>query len=152
MVGVTKEGTSRGVFAGAAYQSGGKTGTAQAVGVGQNQKYNAAALAERKRDHSLYIAFAAAFQVPIVVMLLVRFGLVEVEKLKAFRGYFVVLAFVIAAVITPPDVISQLALALPMCLLYEIGILGAGWFSRVSRAPDAEEGTGTEVEKSTDGH
>ena len=101
---------------------------------------------------SLYIAFAAAFQVPIVVMLLVRFGLVEIEKLKAFRGYFVVLAFVIAAVITPPDVISQLALALPMCLLYEIGILGAGWFSRVSRAPDAEEGTGTEVEKSTDGH
>ncbi|BDR07404.1 Sec-independent protein translocase protein TatC [Comamonas testosteroni] len=101
---------------------------------------------------SLYIAFAAAFQVPIVVMLLVRFGLVEIEKLKAFRGYFVVLAFVIAAVITPPDVISQLALALPMCLLYEIGILGAGWFSRVSRAPDAEEGAGTEVEKSTDGH
>ena len=101
---------------------------------------------------SLYIAFAAAFQVPIVVMLLVRFGLVEIEKLKAFRGYFVVLAFVIAAVITPPDVISQLALALPMCLLYEIGILGAGWFSRVSRAPDAQEAAGTEVEKSTDGH
>jgi sec-independent protein translocase protein TatC len=94
--------------------------------------------------------FCGSFQVPIVVMLLVRFGLVEIEKLKAFRGYFVVLAFVIAAVITPPDVISQLALALPMCLLYEIGILGAGWFSRVSRAPDA--GTGTEVEKSTDGH
>ena len=99
---------------------------------------------------SLYIAFAAAFQVPIVVMLLVRFGLVEIEKLKAFRGYFVVLAFVIAAVITPPDVISQLALAIPMCLLYEIGILGAGWFSKASRPPGAEEGAGTEVEKSTD--
>lgn len=99
---------------------------------------------------SLYIAFAAAFQVPIVVMLLVRFGLVEIEKLKAFRGYFVVLAFVIAAVITPPDVISQLALAIPMCLLYEIGILGAGWFSKASRPSEAEEGAGTEVEKSTD--
>lgn len=72
MVGVTKEGTSRGVFAGAAYQSGGKTGTAQAVGVGQNQKYNAAALAERKRDHSLYIAFAPADNPTIAVAAIVE--------------------------------------------------------------------------------
>ena len=100
---------------------------------------------------SLYIAFAAAFQVPIVVMLLVRLGLVEIEKLKAFRGYFVVLSFVIAAIITPPDVISQLALAIPMCLLYEIGILGAGWFSKASRAPEAEGETGAAADKPTDG-
>lgn len=79
---------------------------------------------------SLYLAFGLAFQVPIVVMLLVRFGLVTVEKLKAFRGYFVVLAFVVAAVVTPPDVISQLALAVPMCLLYELGMLGARWFAK----------------------
>lgn len=98
---------------------------------------------------SLYLAFGLAFQVPIVVMLLVRFNLVEIEKLKAFRGYFVVVAFVIAAVVTPPDVISQLALAIPMCILYEVGILGAGWFSRVSRSPEseAEEPPSTPVEK-----
>ena len=88
---------------------------------------------------SLYLAFGMAFQVPIVVMLLVRFGIVEVAKLKSFRGYFVVLAFVVAAVVTPPDVISQLALAIPMCLLYEVGIIGAGWFSRVSKKLGDEE-------------
>ncbi len=87
---------------------------------------------------SLYLAFGLAFQVPIVVMLLVRFDMVTVEKLKAFRGYFVVVAFIIAAVVTPPDVISQLALAIPMCVLYELGILGSRWFSKTSRAPDAE--------------
>lgn len=88
---------------------------------------------------SLYLAFGLAFQVPIVVMLLVRFDIVTPEKLKAFRGYFIVVAFVVAAVVTPPDVISQLALAVPMCLLYELGILGSRWFSRVSRAPDADQ-------------
>ncbi len=85
---------------------------------------------------SLYLAFGLAFQVPIVVMLLVRMNLVTIEKLKEFRGYFIVLAFVIAAVVTPPDVISQLALAIPMAVLYELGIWGAKWFSKVSKAPD----------------
>jgi sec-independent protein translocase protein TatC len=85
---------------------------------------------------SLYLAFGMAFQVPIVVMLLVRFNLVSIEKLREFRGYFVVVAFVIAAVVTPPDVISQLALAIPMCVLYEVGILGARWFVKVSKAPE----------------
>ncbi|MCX7252034.1 MAG: twin-arginine translocase subunit TatC [Burkholderiales bacterium] len=87
---------------------------------------------------SLYLAFGLAFQVPIVVMLLVRFELVTVTQLKTYRGYFVVGAFVVAAILTPPDVISQLALAVPMCLLYEIGILGSRWFSRVSRNPESE--------------
>lgn len=85
---------------------------------------------------SLYLAFGLAFQVPIVVMLLVRFNMVTIEKLKAFRGYFVVVSFVIAAVVTPPDVISQIALAVPMCILYELGIVGARWFARASKAPD----------------
>jgi len=67
---------------------------------------------------SLYLAFGLAFQVPIVVVLLVKMNMVTVEKLKEFRGYFIVVAFVIAAVVTPPDVISQLALAVPMCILY----------------------------------
>ncbi len=87
---------------------------------------------------SLYLAFGLAFQVPIVVMLLVRFEIVTIEKLKAFRGYFIVVAFVVAAIVTPPDVISQLALAVPMCVLYEIGILGSRWFARISRNPEAD--------------
>jgi sec-independent protein translocase protein TatC len=90
----------------------------------------------------LYIAFGLAFQVPVVVILLVKVGLVTIEKLKAFRGYFIVLAFVVAAVVTPPDVISQLALAVPMCLLYEVGILSAGWLVRPApgdvKTPTAE--------------
>ena len=87
---------------------------------------------------SLYIAFGVAFQVPIVVMLLVRFNMVSIEKLRSFRGYFIVVAFVIAAVVTPPDVISQLALAVPMCLLYEVGIVGAQYFVRATKRPDGE--------------
>jgi sec-independent protein translocase protein TatC len=89
---------------------------------------------------SLYLAFGLAFQVPIVVILLVRLNMVTIEKLKEFRGYFIVLAFVIAAIVTPPDVISQLALAVPMCILYELGIIGARWFvkSSVAPEPDAE--------------
>ncbi|RMX07801.1 twin-arginine translocase subunit TatC [Corticibacter populi] len=90
---------------------------------------------------SLYIAFAMAFQVPIVVLLLVRFQLVTVEKLRAFRGYFIVVAFVIAALVTPPDVISQLALAVPMCLLYEVGIFASRWFAPPTR-PGEQESTG----------
>lgn len=91
---------------------------------------------------SLYLAFGMAFQVPIVVVLLVRFGIVEVDKLKDFRGYFVVLSFVIAAVVTPPDVISQLALALPMCVLYELGIIGARYMRKTAPADGSEDTPG----------
>lgn len=91
----------------------------------------------------LYLAFGVAFQVPIVVMLLVRTGLVTLDKLKAFRAYFIVLAFVIAAVLTPPDVVSQLALAIPMCLLYEAGIWGARFFVKYSQAPSDEKQPGS---------
>ena len=72
MVGVTQEGTSRAVFAGAPYLSGGKTGTAQAVTIGQKSRYNAAKLAEHQRDHSLYIAFAPAEQPRIAVAAIVE--------------------------------------------------------------------------------
>ncbi len=83
---------------------------------------------------SLYLAFSLAFQVPVVVILLVKLRMVTIQQLKDFRGYFIVLAFIIAAVITPPDVISQLALALPMCLLYQLGIWGAQWFIKLPAA------------------
>jgi len=89
---------------------------------------------------SLYLAFGLAFQVPVVVMLMVRFNMVTVDKLKGLRGYFIVGAFIIAAIVTPPDVISQLALAVPMCLLYELGIWGARWFAPAKPAgADADE-------------
>ncbi len=87
---------------------------------------------------SLYLAFGLAFQVPIVVVLAVKMNLVTVKQLREFRGYFIVVAFVIAAVVTPPDVISQLALAVPMCLLYEVGIWGAQWFVKSTAAREAQ--------------
>ena len=88
---------------------------------------------------SMFIAFGAAFEVPVVVVVLARMGLVSVQKLRDFRQYFIVLAFVIAAIITPPDVVSQLALAIPMCILYELGLFAAGYFIRYSKAPDSPE-------------
>jgi sec-independent protein translocase protein TatC len=89
---------------------------------------------------SLYLAFGLAFQVPIVVVLLVRFGLVTVAQLRDFRGYFIVIAFVVAAVVTPPDVISQLALAIPMTILYEFGILGAKYMVKPAPKEDGDGG------------
>ena len=74
---------------------------------------------------TLFLVFGIAFEVPIAVIVLVRIGVVTVEQLKKVRGYFIVGSFIVSAVVTPPDVISQLALALPMCLLYEIGIFFA---------------------------
>jgi sec-independent protein translocase protein TatC len=84
---------------------------------------------------TMFLAFGLAFEVPIVVVVLARLGFVSIEKLKAFRGYFIVLAFIIAAVITPPDVISQLSLAIPMCVLYEVGIWAAQIFIRTTQPP-----------------
>jgi sec-independent protein translocase protein TatC len=87
---------------------------------------------------SMFIAFGLAFEVPIVVIVLARMNVVTIEKLKEFRSYFIVLAFIIAAIVTPPDVVSQLALAIPMCILYEIGIWAAQLFLKHTQAPDAE--------------
>lgn len=89
---------------------------------------------------TMFLAFGLAFEVPIVVIVLARMGIVSVQKLKEFRGYFVVLAFIIAAIVTPPDVVSQLALAVPMVLLYELGLWAAQFFIKHTQAPaeDAE--------------
>jgi len=70
----------------------------------------------------LFLAFGLTFEVPIVVVLLARFGIADVERLRSARPYVVVGAFIVAAIFTPPDVISQLLLAVPLCLLYELGI------------------------------
>jgi len=74
---------------------------------------------------TMFLAFGITFEIPIVVMVLVRAGLVSIEKLKEARPYVVVGAFVVAAVVTPPDVLSQFMLAVPMCILYEAGIFFA---------------------------
>ena len=87
---------------------------------------------------NMFIAFGLAFEVPIVVIVLARMNVVTIDKLKDFRSYFIVLAFIIAAIVTPPDVVSQLALAIPMCILYEIGIWAAQLFIQHTQAPDAE--------------
>ncbi|MFM8629933.1 MAG: twin-arginine translocase subunit TatC [Betaproteobacteria bacterium] len=71
---------------------------------------------------TLFIVFGLSFETPVVEMVLVRLGIVSIEKLREFRPYFIVIAFVIAAIVTPPDVISQFMLAVPMILLYEFGI------------------------------
>ncbi len=96
---------------------------------------------------TMFLAFGTAFEVPIVVIVLARMGIVSVEKMRSFRGYFWVLAFIVAAVITPPDVVSQLALAIPMCLLFELGLIAAQVFIKHTQAPpDPDEAA--EVAKS----
>jgi len=79
---------------------------------------------------SLFLAFGLTFEVPVAVILLVKTGAVSIAKLQEARPYVIVGAFVIAAIITPPDVISQFMLAVPMCLLYELGILIARFVSK----------------------
>ncbi|MES2017036.1 MAG: twin-arginine translocase subunit TatC [Pseudomonadota bacterium] len=85
---------------------------------------------------SMCLAFGAAFEVPVVVVILVRMGIVSVEKLKEIRSYAVVSSFVISAIITPPDAVSMLSLAIPMCLLYELGLLVAPMFVKATQAPE----------------
>jgi sec-independent protein translocase protein TatC len=79
---------------------------------------------------TMFLAFGITFEIPIVVILLVRMGLVSVQKLREIRPYVIVGAFVVAAVVTPPDVLSQFMLALPMCVLYEAGLFLARFVSR----------------------
>ena len=68
-------------------------------------------------------AFGLAFQLPVILLLLVRFGVLSIEQLVSFRKYAIVLSFVFAAIITPPDPFSQISLALPVIILYEVSIL-----------------------------
>jgi sec-independent protein translocase protein TatC len=92
---------------------------------------------------TMFIAFGAAFEVPVAVVLLARLGVLSIEQLRKFRGYFIVAAFIIAAIITPPDVVSQLALAIPMVLLYEFGILCAQLFLKHTKVPESESDAAT---------
>jgi sec-independent protein translocase protein TatC len=79
---------------------------------------------------TMFIAFGVTFEVPVAVVLLVRMNIVTVEKLREIRPYVIVGAFVVGAVFTPPDVISQLMLAMPLWVLYELGIVCASMMSK----------------------
>lgn len=84
----------------------------------------------------LFLAFGITFEVPVVVVVLVKFGMVSIKKLREIRPYIIVGAFIVAAIVTPPDVLSQLMLAVPLCLLYEFGILMAQLVGAPTRTSD----------------
>jgi sec-independent protein translocase protein TatC len=78
----------------------------------------------------IFVAFGLSFELPVAMVIAAALGWVTPAQLRESRGYAVVGVFIIAAVITPPDVVSQLMLAIPMCLLYEVGIIASGWVMR----------------------
>lgn len=88
---------------------------------------------------NMFLAFGVAFEVPIVVVILARMGIVTVEQLRSFRRYFWVGAAAVAGLVTPPDAISMIALLVPMGLLYEVGIVAAQFFIKHTQAPDTED-------------
>lgn len=88
---------------------------------------------------TMFLAFGMTFEVPVVVVLLVRMGVLTIKKLKQIRPYVMVGAFVVAAVVTPPDVFSQLILAVPLILLYEAGIITARLLIGKDRPVSGEE-------------
>ena len=87
---------------------------------------------------TMFVAFGITFETPIVVVVLVRMGVVPLEKLKSIRPYVIVGAFVIGAIFTPPDVISQCLLAIPLWLLYELGLLLARFVSVPRREAESD--------------
>ena len=112
--------------------------------------YNAPLGAEMLTDIDKYLSFAMTtflafgitFEVPVVVVVLVRMGVVPLAKLREIRPYVIVGAFVIAAVVTPPDILSQLLLAVPMCLLYELGLFIARFYEKDKQAANLDEAKG----------
>jgi sec-independent protein translocase protein TatC len=87
---------------------------------------------------TMFMAFGVTFEIPIAVIILVRSGVVSVEKLTHARPYVIVGAFVVAAVVTPPDVLSQFMLAVPMCLLYEAGLFVSRFIGVRPRSESSE--------------
>src|SRR5512132_3706148 len=84
---------------------------------------------------TMFVAFGITFETPVVVIVLVRLGVVSLEKLRAIRPYVIVGAFIVGAIFTPPDVVSQLMLAIPLCLLFELGLV----LARFVEPPALEE-------------
>lgn len=88
---------------------------------------------------AIFFGFGLTFEVPVVQMLLVKAGVVQPDQLRAARRYVIVGAFVAAAILTPPDVLSQFMLAIPLILLYELGIHMASFIKARSRNPEADD-------------
>jgi sec-independent protein translocase protein TatC len=88
---------------------------------------------------TMFVAFGITFEVPVVVVVLVRLGVVSLDKLRSIRGYVIVGAFIVGAIFTPPDVLSQVMLAVPLWLLYELGLLVARFVAVTKRETGAEE-------------
>jgi sec-independent protein translocase protein TatC len=82
----------------------------------------------------MFFAFGLCFEVPVAVVVLAAVGIVDLDKLRKGRRYAIVGAFAIAAVVTPPDITSMIMLAIPMCLLYEVGILAVRWLLKPNAA------------------
>jgi len=86
----------------------------------------------------IFLAFGASFELPVALVIATLLGWVTPDQLRESRGYAVVGIFVVAAVITPPDVVSQLMLAIPMMLLYEVGILASRWLAPRDAKPSED--------------
>ena len=99
---------------------------------------------------TMFLAFGVTFEVPIVVLILVRMGVVTIRQLRDVRPYFIVGAFVVAAIVTPPDVLSQLLLAIPLCLLYEVGIIAALLFGKARPGEDNPAPEEAEMQRESD--
>lgn len=100
----------------------------------------------------MFLAFGLTFEVPVVVVLLVRFGVATIEQLKLARPYVIVGAFVVAAIVTPPDVVSQLLLAIPLCLLYEVGLQIARFTGLSPSRAEADAQAAEQVQADVDAH
>jgi sec-independent protein translocase protein TatC len=88
----------------------------------------------------MFLAFGVTFEVPVIVIVLAKAGIVSVAVMREWRPYVIVGAFVIAAIFTPPDVISQFMMAIPMWLLYELGLFLADWLVK----PEAKSALSTD--------
>jgi sec-independent protein translocase protein TatC len=88
----------------------------------------------------MFLAFGTTFEVPVAVVVLVKMDMVSIDKLKEIRPYVIVGAFILGALLTPPDVVSQFMLAIPLWLLYEVGIVVAGWMVKDTKAVETKNG------------
>lgn len=85
----------------------------------------------------MFMVFGIAFETPVVVVVLVATGMVSLDTLREVRRYVIVGAFIVAAIVTPPDIASQFALAIPLCILYEIGLFAARFTKPRDTSEDA---------------
>ena len=88
----------------------------------------------------MFLAFGTTFEVPVAVVVLVKMDMVSIDKLKEIRPYVIVGAFILGALLTPPDVVSQFMLAIPLWLLYEVGIVVSGWMMKDTKVTETKNG------------